>query len=68
MVDAIYQTLSRILDINHRGCQWCALHGMGHLYHPLKRDAVQSYLNLHREDLNREDVQWLEACRDGSVL
>jgi len=68
MADTIYQTLSRILALEHRGCQWCALHGLGHLHHPLVRDTVQDYLNAHRNKLTDEDVQWVEECRDGSNL
>jgi hypothetical protein len=41
MVDTMYHALSRILGLDHRGCQWCALHGLGHLYHPSARDRVQ---------------------------
>jgi hypothetical protein len=66
MAETIYQTLLRILALDHRGCQWCALHGLGHLRHPLVRDTVQGYLNAHRDELSDEDVQWVEECRDGS--
>ncbi len=34
MVEAIFRTLSKIFTLDHRGCQICALHGLGHLYHP----------------------------------
>jgi hypothetical protein len=65
MVNTMYHTLSRILDIDHQGCQWCALHGIGHLYHPLARDRVQRYLDVHRNEFSDEDVRWVESCRDG---
>ncbi len=58
---AMYQTLSKILALNSRGCQWCALHGLGHLHHPLAGELVQRYLDEHRSELNDEDVQWIEA-------
>jgi hypothetical protein len=67
MIDAIYHTLARILAINHRGCQWCALHGLGHLFHPLKRELVQRYLNEHLWELSAQDVSWIEAYRDSSA-
>ncbi|HTA70107.1 MAG TPA: hypothetical protein VK776_17585 [Bryobacteraceae bacterium] len=68
MADAMYQTLSRILALDHRGCQWCSLHGLGHLHHPSVQQTVQNYLNVYRSQLSDEDVQWIEACRDGSNL
>jgi hypothetical protein len=67
VVEAMYQTLLMILALNHRGCQWSALHGLGHLHHPLGWLAVQSYLNVHRNELTDEDVQWVENCGNGSI-
>ena len=67
VLDAIYQTLLKILALNHRGCQWSALHGLGHLHHPLGPEAVQNYLDVHRNELTEEDVRWVEACRDGRI-
>jgi hypothetical protein len=66
IAETMYQTLLRILALNHRGCQWSALHGLGHLHHPLGWLAAQSYLNVHRNELTDEDVQWVESCRDGT--
>lgn len=68
MFDAMYQTLLRILALNHRGCQWSALHGLGHLRHPLGREAVQNYLDVHRRELTDEDLKWVEGCRDGRIM
>jgi hypothetical protein len=65
--EAIYRTLSRILALDHRGCQRCALHGLGHSYHPLSGVLVQSYLDAHRGELSGQDEQWIEACRDHRV-
>jgi len=66
--ETMYQTLSRILALNHRGCQWSALHGLGHLHHPLVRETVQNYLDVYRRELSDEDLHWVEACRDGSIM
>ena len=68
MADAMFQTLSKILAIDSRNCQHCALHGLGHLNHPLVRDLVQRYLDEHRRELSDKDVQWIEWCRDGTVM
>jgi len=67
MIEIIFQTLSKILALDHRGCQICALHGLGHLHHPSSEQLVQRYLDEHRSDFNAEDVQWIEDCRDSSV-
>jgi hypothetical protein len=67
MLEAIYQTLLKILALEHQGCQWSALHGLGHLHHPLCGETVQKYLDTHRNELTVEDVRWIEACRDGAI-
>jgi hypothetical protein len=67
MFDAMYQTLLKILALDHRACQESALHGLGHLRHPLGRETVQRYLDIHRTELTDEDVRWVEACRDGAI-
>jgi hypothetical protein len=67
MIEIIFQTLSKILALDHRGCQICALHGLGHLYHPSLERLVQRYLDEHRSEFSDEDVRWIEDCRDSSV-
>jgi hypothetical protein len=64
--ESMYQTLLKILALDHPACQWSALHGLGHLHHPLGRGTVQGYLEVHRDELGDEDVRWIEACRDGT--
>ncbi len=68
MIETIFQTLSKILALDHRGCQICALHGLGHLYHPSLQKLVREYLDEHRREFSAEDVKWIEDCRDSSVL
>jgi hypothetical protein len=65
IAETIYQTLSRILPLDHRGCQWCALHGLGHLHHPAVRNTVQSYLDVHQNELTDDERGWVKAFRDG---
>lgn len=65
--EVIYQTLLKVLSLDHPACQWSALHGLGHLHHPLGREVVQSYLDAHRSELTDEDVRWIEGCRDGKI-
>jgi hypothetical protein len=68
MSDAMNRTLLKILALNDKACQWSALHGMGHLNHPLRRLDVQNYLNVHRNELTAEDAQWVEDCSNGSII
>ena len=67
MVETIFQTLSKILALDHLGCQICALHGLGHLYHPSSEKLAQGYLDEHRGEFSAEDVKWIEDCRDSTV-
>jgi hypothetical protein len=66
MFDAMYQTLLKILALDHTACHWSALHGLGHLRYPQGREMVQSYLDAHRDELADEDLRWIEAFRDGT--
>jgi hypothetical protein len=65
MVDTMFRSLQKILALDHQGCQWCALHGLGHLNHPSGPEIVQGYLDRHRTELIYADLQWVEQCRDG---
>jgi len=67
MFESMYQTLLKILALDHPACQWSALHGLGHLRHRLGREAVQNYLDTHRKELTDEDAKWIEGCRDGRI-
>jgi hypothetical protein len=63
----MHPTLLNMLALPHQGCQWSALHGLGHLHHPLVWLAVQSYLNAHRAELSDEDAQWFENCGNDAI-
>ncbi len=68
IIDAIFRTLCRILDLDHKGCQWAAIHGMGHLYHPSMQVRTQEYLEKYRDQLSEEDVLWIEAARQNRIM
>lgn len=68
IVDAIFDTLLKILALDHPACQWSALHGLGHSGHPQAHDAVQEYLRLHRHELSEEDAEWMERCGEGKII
>jgi hypothetical protein len=65
LLDVMFETLKRILDLPHAEARRCALHGLGHLHHPGVRETVQRYIDANAFGL---DLAWLEKCRDGSVL
>jgi hypothetical protein len=65
VLDAMFETLSRILEISDRETQSCALHGLGHLHHPGVHDLVQRYIETSGTEFG---LKWLEQCRDGDVL
>jgi hypothetical protein len=67
MLDAIYESLLKILALDHPACQWSALHGLGHLPHPGVKGAVDRYLAHHRGDLSAEDAEWVERCGRGKI-
>jgi hypothetical protein len=67
IIDAIYRTCSRILEIPHRGCQWSAIHGMGHLYHPEMPARLQQFLDEHREELSEQDIVWVQAAAENRI-
>jgi hypothetical protein len=65
LLDVMFETLKRILDLPHTETQRCALHGLGHLHHPEVRDTVQHYIDANRSEF---PLAWIEQCRDGTVL
>jgi hypothetical protein len=64
LLDAMFETLKRILLLPDRETQRCALHGLGHLHHPGVRDTVQRYIDANNSEL---PLGWIEKCRDGVV-
>jgi hypothetical protein len=68
-LDAIIRTLAKILNLPHRGCQWSALHGLGHCdHHPNAREIVQQYLDAHGAELSDDDRRWVEGCRECRIM
>jgi len=64
LLDVMFDTLKRILDLPHRETQRCALHGLGHLHHPEVQNTVQHYIDANKSEF---PLAWLEQCRDGTV-
>jgi len=68
VVDAMFETLARILELPDSRTQDCALHGLGHLHHPAGRESVQKFIDKNRPALAEHRLKWLEQCRDGTVM
>jgi len=68
LLDAMFETLSKILDLPDERTQGYALHGLGHLHHPGVPQLVQQFLDQHRHKMAADGVRWVEMCRDGTVM
>ncbi len=45
--DVFFETLSGVLAIESEACQGAALHGLGHLHHPLTTDLTERFIREH---------------------
>jgi hypothetical protein len=67
-LDAMFETLVKILALDDIRTQSYALHGLGHLRHPKVKEVVQNYIDIHHDEWTDEGLKWLELCRDGEVM
>jgi hypothetical protein len=65
---AMLETLTQILQLDDPRSQEYALHGLGHLKHPEAREVVARYIDAHGDEWTAEGRQWLQQCRDGTVM
>jgi hypothetical protein len=63
---AIFETLCRILKLDSRECQKSALHGLGHLNHPLTAQTIEAYLNDNRM-IDGELKEYAIKCIKGEI-
>jgi hypothetical protein len=68
LLDAMFETLQRILELPNRRTQRFALHGLGHLHHPGVHGLVQRYIDDHKNEFTDDGMKWMEQCRDGRVM
>jgi hypothetical protein len=68
LLDAMFETLQRILQLPDLRTQKYALHGLGHLHHPAVRELVQKHIDDHRDEFTEDGLKWVERCRDGKVM
>jgi hypothetical protein len=63
---AIFETLCRILNLESRECQRAALHGLGHLNHPLTEQTIEAYLN-ENPMIDEELKEYAIKCITGEI-
>lgn len=68
LLETLFDTLLRILELPDPRTQGYALHGLGHLHHPNVRQVVQRFLDQHRHEFTTDGIEWVEKCRDGVVM
>jgi hypothetical protein len=68
LLDSMFDTLSAILALPDKRTQQYALHGLGHLHHPGVHDLVQAFIDANRGAFSSDGLQWVEQCRDGTVM
>ena len=65
--DIFFDTIRRILSLDHLRCQLSALYGLGCLHHSKGAALVQRFINLNKDLFDQKSLKWLADCRDGSV-
>lgn len=68
ILGAMLTTLTQILALGDGRCEQYALHGLGHLQHPQRREVVQRYIDANAYDWPEDGLNWLKQCRDGTVM
>jgi len=68
ILDVMLEILCKILQLDDGRCQQYALHGLGHLHHPKVKQVVQDFINKHEQEIDPNRLEWLEQCRDGTVM
>jgi hypothetical protein len=63
---AIFETLCRVLKLESRECQKSALHGLGHLNHPLTEQTIEAYLN-EQSRIDEELKEYAFKCITGEI-
>jgi hypothetical protein len=67
ILDKCAETLGRILELDDKACEVCALHGLGHLKTSSARALIHRYLEQHPDMPDAERV-WGESCHRGEML
>ncbi len=67
MQDIMFETLGKILELDSPRSQGDALHGLGHLHHPLTEQLISRYIAKHSE-LSPEMKEYALAASKFQVL
>jgi hypothetical protein len=60
--------IGQILQLQAKGCQFAALHGLNHLHaNDAAAELVRRYLAEHQASLTADEVAWVEACASGEA-
>lgn len=65
--NAMFKTLTEILKLDERHCQFAALHGLNHVFHPNTDALIRSFVR-RRPDLTDEEVEYAAACANGTAM
>jgi hypothetical protein len=65
--DIFLQTLASVLSIDSWICQGAALHGLGHLHHPLTRELIERFI-YEPPSLTQEQKAYALAAANFEVL
>ncbi|MEL6839503.1 MAG: hypothetical protein AAFP85_09435 [Pseudomonadota bacterium] len=64
---AMFETLAKILDLDQHHCQFAALHGLNHVFHPETDDLIKNFVKSH-PDLTDLEVEYATACANGRAM
>lgn len=68
LLDAVLETLGRILEISDSECQRAALHGLAHFKQDWDETAgkavIDAFIAQHRAEVSDELIAYAEFCRD----
>jgi hypothetical protein len=67
ILDAMFGTLVRILELKSEPCQLAALHGLGHLQHPDTERAITKHIRAHPE-LSDHHKDYAVLCINDEML
>jgi len=65
--NAMFETLAKILKLEQCHCQFAALHGLNHVFHPDTNNLIKSFVQS-RPDLTDEEVEYATACANGTAM
>ena len=65
--NAMFETLSKILCLDAKHCQFAALHGLNHVYHPNTSSLVRDYVESNPA-LSDEEVEYATFCANGEAM